>query len=64
MGAAGEPASVDIMLTTAAPGYLLHGFLIHPETTMLAGSLAVTDAFNPEGAVLHYGIKTNSTTPP
>lgn len=51
------------MLTTAAPGYLLHGFLIHPETTMLAGSLAVTDAFNPEGAVLHYGIKTNSTPP-
>ncbi|MDY0287877.1 MAG: hypothetical protein RBR15_03535 [Sphaerochaeta sp.] len=63
VGAAGEPASVNITLSTTAPGYLLHGFLIDPETTALVGTLTVTDAFNPDGAVLHYGIKTNTTIP-
>lgn len=63
VGAAGGPNSVSITLTTSVPGYLLHGFLDSPGTTAFIESPTVDDAFNPSGAVLNYGIKTNAGLP-
>jgi len=56
-------AQVSITLTTQVPGYLLHGFLTAPATPTFETNPSVNDAFNPEGAVLNYGIKTNSGLP-
>lgn len=59
-----NPASVSITLTTSVPGYLYHGFLDSPgATSFIATSPTVNDAFNPAGAVLNYGIKTNVGVP-
>ncbi len=58
------PASVSITLTTTVPGYLYHGFLDSPSATaFITSSPTVNDAFNPAGAVLNYGIKTNVGLP-
>ena len=59
-----DPASVSITLTTSVPGYLYHGFLDSSNlTAFVVTSPTVNDAFNPEGAVLNYGIKTNVRLP-
>lgn len=63
LGAIGNPASVSITLTTSVPGYLLHGFLDSPGTTTFIENPTVNDAFNPAGAILKYGIKTNTGMP-
>ncbi len=59
LGAA-NPASVSITLTTSVPGYLYHGFLDGTESyTFVSEPPSVSDAFDPAGATLNYGIKTN-----
>lgn len=59
-----NPAQVSITLTTSVPGYLYHGFLDSPiATAFVTTSPTVNDAFNPAGAVLNYGIKTNVGLP-
>lgn len=58
-----NPAQVSITLTTSVPGYLLHGFLTAPATPTFETNPSVNDAFNPAGAVLNYGIKTNVGVP-
>ncbi len=64
LGAVGNTTSVSITLTTSVPGYLYHGFLDAPgSTAFVASSPTVYDAFNPAGAVLNYGIKTNVGVP-
>lgn len=63
LGAIGNTSSVSITLTTSVPGYLLHGFLDTPGTTTFIQSPTVNNAFNPAGAILNYGIKTNSGLP-
>ncbi|MBI9093841.1 MAG: hypothetical protein JEY71_03055 [Sphaerochaeta sp.] len=58
------PASVSITLTTSVPGYLYHGFLDSSNpTAFVVTSPTVNDAFNPAGAVLNYGIRTNVRLP-
>jgi len=63
LGAASTTNSVSITLTTSVPGYLYHGFLSSVSSTGVESSATVEDAFNPEGAVLKYGIKTNTGLP-
>lgn len=64
LGAAGSPTSVSITLTTSVPGYLLHGFLDSPGSTAFGeASPTVDNAFDPAGATLNYGIKTNAGLP-
>lgn len=63
LGATGNAASVSVTLTTSVPGYLVHGFLPTLETTTFMENPTVEDAFNPAGAVLNYGIKTNTGLP-
>lgn len=59
-----NPAQVSITLTTSVPGYLYHGFLDSPiATTFVTTSPTVNDAFNPAGAILNYGIRTNVGLP-
>lgn len=62
LGAA-NPAQVSITLTTKVPGYLYHGFLSSESSNVVNPSANVADAFNPLGAVLNYGIKTNTGLP-
>lgn len=63
LGAVGSSTSVSIRLTTSVPGYLIHGFLTAPSEAIFEESPTVNDAFNPNGAVLNYGIKTNTPIP-
>jgi len=59
-----NPAQVSITLTTSVPGYLYHGFLDSlGATAFVATDPTDNDAFNPAGAVLNYGIKTNVGLP-
>ncbi len=58
-----DPAQVSITLTTSVPGYLYHGFLTAPATPTFETNPSVNDAFNPAGASLNYGIKTNVGLP-
>lgn len=58
-----NPAQVTISMTTTVPSILVHGFLLSGDSTAIASSASVEDAFNPDGATFTYAIQTNTDIP-